>query len=156
MKSYLFNGAEIIGFFRLQKKKKNQKEYNEIFHDQSLNEFDMPWKRERYLADWKKIARKIKVKSGWRCAICKASFAETQLTFPQLQIKKRNWLSVHHIDENPHNNEDQNLITLCTLCHLKVEHEARLQKEMKGRQTEMFPHYSYHSQMKKLKEKIES
>ena len=116
----------------------------------------MPWKKERYPDNWDDIAKNIKQKSGWRCAICKESFAETQLTFPQLNTKKRNWLSVHHIDENPNNNEEQNLIALCTRCHLKVEHEARLHKEMKGRQTEMFPDYCYHSQMQKLKKKIES
>lgn len=30
-------------------------------------------------------------------------------------------LTVHHIDYNPQNEEDDNLIALCQRCHLKVQ-----------------------------------
>lgn len=115
----------------------------------------MPWKKSRYPKNWDAIARAIKQKSGWRCAICKESFAEVQLELPALKSKKRNGLSVHHIVENPQNNAEINLIALCFVCHLKIEHEARLHKEMAGKQAEMFPEYSYHSQMVALKKENE-
>ena len=37
--------------------------------------------------------------------------------------KTRTNLVVHHIDENPRNNEPSNLITLCGFCHLSLHHK---------------------------------
>lgn len=37
-------------------------------------------------------------------------------------------IEVHHIDNDPENNKDNNLITLCTSCNIKIEHENQRPK----------------------------
>jgi len=60
-------------------------------------------------------------------------------------------LQVHHIDENPGNNDLENLIPLCASCHLKIEREARLHAPNHEKQMELFENQSYMSQMKKMR-----
>jgi len=60
-------------------------------------------------------------------------------------------LQVHHIDENPGNNDLENLIPLCASCHLKIEREARLHAPNHEKQMELFENQSYMIQMKKMR-----
>jgi len=62
-----------------------------------------------YPADWKYIAWKIKDRAGWKCEGCK---------MPRGPASRA--LGTHHVDLNPQNNSDENLIALCRRCHLKV------------------------------------
>jgi len=52
------------------------------------------------------LKKKILLRDSNKCVNCKTD-------------KK---LVIHHIDQNKHNNSDDNLITLCRTCHLKVHH----------------------------------
>jgi len=61
-------------------------------------------------------------------------------------------LQVHHIDENPGNNDLENLIPLCAVCHLKIEKEARLHAPYNETQLELFENQSYMQQMKNMRQ----
>jgi len=61
-------------------------------------------------------------------------------------------LQVHHIDENPGNNDLGNLIPLCAACHLKIEKEARLHAPYDSIQLELFENQSYMQQMRNMRQ----
>ena len=63
-----------------------------------------------YPPDWKFISWKIKDRAGWKCEACKV---------PHGPGPRK--LTTHHIDYNPPNISDNNLIALCQRCHLKVQ-----------------------------------
>lgn len=65
--------------------------------------------RHLYPPGWNAISRRIKAQDGWRCKGCGATGSTPDL-----------YLTVHHIDLNPQNSEDDNLITLCNDCHNRV------------------------------------
>ena len=60
-------------------------------------------------------------------------------------------LQVHHIDENPGNNNLENLIPLCSVCHLQIEKEARLHAPHAHIQHELFEDNSYLESMDALR-----
>ena len=60
-------------------------------------------------------------------------------------------LQVHHIDENPGNNNLENLIPLCSVCHLQIEKEARLHAPHANIQHELFEDNSYLESMAALR-----
>lgn len=74
----------------------------------------MPFKdKSLYPPDWDAIALREKARAGWMCEECGADcFAP---------IDPRNILTVHHIDHNPANCAPNNLIALCTVCHMQVD-----------------------------------
>ena len=58
--------------------------------------------RDKYsLTKWKKIRESILARDGYQCNRCKST----------------NFLHVHHIDGDPTNDAEDNLITLCERCH---------------------------------------
>lgn len=63
-----------------------------------------------YPDNWDQIAFEKKKEAGFRCPVCNAD----AIADPSVQ------LNVHHIDYNPANNEDTNLVVLCQLCHLAL------------------------------------
>lgn len=77
----------------------------------------MPMQKERYPANWKEIALEIKKEAGWRCAACDMKCREPGEKF---DTHKRT-LTVHHIDHQPENCQKENLIALCSGCHLKAD-----------------------------------
>jgi len=68
------------------------------------------YQRHLYPNDWDEIAKRIKAKAHWCCEACGVSNGPAPFV-----------LTVHHIDFNPQNNEDDNLIALCQRCHLKIQ-----------------------------------
>jgi hypothetical protein len=62
-----------------------------------------------YTSDFKQIRKDIRNRDNYTCQICEVK--ESTL--------KRN-LSIHHINYNKQNNENNNLIALCIPCHLKT------------------------------------
>jgi 5-methylcytosine-specific restriction endonuclease McrA len=69
------------------------------------------WSRNkhRYPADWVDISKRCKDATGWTCEACGAPHG------PPPHI-----LTVHHLDHNPPNVEDDNLLTCCQRCHLRL------------------------------------
>lgn len=87
----------------------------------------MPMDRERYPADWKRIALEVKNAAGWRCAGCEMKCREPGEKF---DTHKRT-LTVHHIDHQPENCARENLIALCAGCHLRADaaHHAETRRK---------------------------
>lgn len=63
--------------------------------------------RAEYPEDWDAIATRIKERAGWRCEACDRP-GEGRIS-----------LGVDHLDWNPGNNADENLLALCSRCHMR-------------------------------------
>lgn len=71
----------------------------------------MPISAERkklYPKNWKMISPWVRNKAGQMCVICDAVNG-----YPHPVTKSKVVLTVHHMDFNPQNNEEYNLIALC-------------------------------------------
>ena len=81
----------------------------------------------RYSKDWSRISRELIRIRGGKCEEC---FRLSE---------KRNPLTVHHIDGQPENNTNENLIVLCAKCHLRVQQTGKvLSKFMRPYQMDLF------------------
>ncbi len=87
----------------------------------------------RYHPEWDTISKLIREKFGWKCARCASS----------------DLLQTHHIDGNPKNNHEENLIPLCATCHLQIEKESSVQDT---RQQEIFPESNYKRAIQKIRQ----
>ena len=72
----------------------------------------------RYHPEWDTVSRYIRELFDFYCARCGKDCRNSKNAEAVLQV--------HHIDENPGNNDLENLIPLCAACHLKIEHQKRL------------------------------
>ena len=73
--------------------------------------------KSRYPDDWKEIALTIKEREGWhcyRCGVLGLRPGERLFSFKDRAFL----LQTHHWDCNPANNCTENLVALCTVCHL--------------------------------------
>ena len=70
---------------------------------------------KEYPPDWPEIAERIKKKNGYRCEKCKHKH----------DPNNGYCLTVHHLDRDPQNNEEYNLVSACQRCHLRLEGQAR-------------------------------
>jgi len=61
----------------------------------------------QYPPGWPELAAKVKDFRGGKCEVCKT------------RGKSKHVLTVHHIDYKPDNCKEENLIVLCSKCHLK-------------------------------------
>ncbi len=79
----------------------------------------MPMNLSLYPADWPEIALREKIRAQWMCENCGADCWQP--------ISQKNVLTVHHLDHDPSNCDPDNLIALCTVCHLRADaqHHAR-------------------------------
>ena len=98
---------------------------------------------QRYHPEWDTISRYIRELFDFYCARCDKDCRNSKNADSVLQV--------HHIDENPGNNELENLIPLCAACHLKIEKEARLHAPYNAIQLELFENQSYMQQMKNMR-----
>jgi 5-methylcytosine-specific restriction endonuclease McrA len=64
-------------------------------------------RKNPYVFDWNLIRKEIYKRDSWTCQECKIHCTDKGVTKIQC----------HHIDYNKHNNDTQNLITLCLGCH---------------------------------------
>lgn len=66
-----------------------------------------------YPDNWDEIAEEIKRRAGYRCENCGS------------ESKPGRILTVHHLDLNKANCEDDNLVALCQVCHLSIQSKYR-------------------------------
>jgi 5-methylcytosine-specific restriction endonuclease McrA len=70
----------------------------------------MSQNRHLYPHNWADIATRVKQAAVWKCRICGTPHAPRRV------------LTVHHLDHNPRNCTDENLLACCQSCHLKFQH----------------------------------
>jgi hypothetical protein len=80
----------------------------------------MPSNRQRYPENWNEIAFFIKEQAGWHCHKCKMQCIRPGEDISALTKSERmaKTLVVHHANYTPEDNRPENLIPLCTGCHL--------------------------------------
>lgn len=87
----------------------------------------MPIDQQRYPSDWNQIALSVKEASGWRCQHCQRFCLRPGEKSSSL--KRSEWtkatLSVHHANFTPEDNAKENLIALCTPCHIALHGRAK-------------------------------
>lgn len=71
--------------------------------------------RGQYPLGWKHIARMVKVAAGWKCEHC---------GHPN-DWESGHVLTVHHLDLDPANCDETNLVALCQRCHLSIQAKWR-------------------------------
>jgi len=98
---------------------------------------------KRYHEEWATISRLIRELFNQHCARCGRDCQGIRSGEEQLQV--------HHIDENPENNDPENLIPLCARCHLQIEREARLHAPHSESQGELFDGQSYLLEMQRMR-----
>ena len=100
---------------------------------------------QRYHPEWETVSRYVRELFDFNCARCCKDCRNAKNADAVLQV--------HHIDENPGNNDLENLIPLCAACHLKIEKEARLHAPYDVIQLELFENQSYMKQMKNMRQR---
>lgn len=81
----------------------------------------MPFDRSKYPDNWEEISLAIREKAGWKCAFCGAENGK-----PHPITGSRVVLTVAHLDHDPSNNDDSNLVALCQRCHLRYDLELHM------------------------------
>ncbi|WP_424244365.1 hypothetical protein Dip510_001579 [Elusimicrobium posterum] len=79
----------------------------------------MPITKERkklYPENWAQISAQVKILAGNKCEVCDAMNGK-----PHPITKSKVVLTVHHMDFNPQNNLEYNLIALCQRCHIRLD-----------------------------------
>jgi hypothetical protein len=95
-------------------------------------------KPKRYPDNWQEIALSMKENAGWRCTKC-----HQQCLRPGKQsgLTKSErcalTLTVHHRNRIPEDNRPENLIALCTACHLSYHNRG--QSNVSPGQLSLFP-----------------
>jgi 5-methylcytosine-specific restriction endonuclease McrA len=95
----------------------------------------------RYPADWRAISRRIRERDGYRCRWCGIGG-----TLFDLRTMRPIRLTAMHLDRDPGNNEEWNLVTACRPCHAAYDapdlavarNEARLRTRIGAGQLELF------------------
>lgn len=63
-----------------------------------------------YPANWTEIATAVKVRAGWRCLVCGVPHGPSPAV-----------LTVHHLNHEPGDCADGNLLSCCQSCHLRIQ-----------------------------------
>jgi len=71
----------------------------------------MAMNRCQYPDDWEEIALRLKRESKWKCEHCGHDHDPVN----------GYCLTVHHLDMDTTNNDDDNLVALCQRCHLSIQ-----------------------------------
>ena len=102
----------------------------------------MPIDDREYPKNWKWLSDQVRKRNGGRCELCYAPNGSTvmrgkHLDHPWVQSTPgiKIILTVHHIDGDKKNNSEQNLISCCQKCHLRLD----IGKHMKNRSRKSAP-----------------
>ena len=76
--------------------------------------------KSRYSENWKELATAMKSAVGWRCQKCNKLCLQPGQEIPDWTKSQRRayTLQVHHWNRDPSDNRLQNLVCLCSSCHL--------------------------------------
>lgn len=82
----------------------------------------MPIDSRKYPKNWKELSLAVKEESNYCCSCCGKKCYKPGEIPPNLT--RSEWsgaiLQTHHKDFNSSNNNSDNLISLCSVCHLQV------------------------------------
>jgi hypothetical protein len=91
-----------------------------------------PEKKHLYPADWQEISRRIRFeRAAGRCEWCGRQHMSIDVGARGNPI--RIILTTAHLDHNPANNEDSNLVALCQRCHLAYDHKHHAENAKRTR-----------------------
>jgi hypothetical protein len=81
----------------------------------------------RYPNNWSEIALKLKQQANWKCEKCGLQCLMPNDDVSRLSKSERMkiTLNVHHKNYRPEDNRPENLICLCTACHLSYHTRGR-------------------------------
>lgn len=82
----------------------------------------------KYPDNWKELTYQLKEKTEWKCSKCGLQCIKPGIEIKQKLTKSERaklTLQVHHSDYNVSNNQSNNLICLCTACHLSYHSRRR-------------------------------
>ena len=80
-----------------------------------------------YPKSWTEISLAVKQAAGWKCSECGRQCYQ-QGNFPPswtTSQRKAYTLQIHHWNRKPSENRPENLVVLCTGCHLSYHRESR-------------------------------
>lgn len=89
----------------------------------------MPMNRKLYPGDWESIALAKKEASDWKCEVCGKQCKRPGEPF----TSHKQTLTVAHLDHNPQNCADENLLAMCAPCHLRYDAKHHAETRMKRR-----------------------
>jgi len=94
----------------------------------------MPMNRALYPDDWEAIATAIKEAADWRCQRCGRQCRRPGEAF---DTHRRTLTVAHWPDDDPANCAADNLVALCSACHLRADAKlhARHARETRARRT---------------------
>ena len=83
--------------------------------------------RGAYPLNWRGVSNRVKAVAGWRCECCghprkpRNGADACDAMCLHADDGKRRTLTTHHLDMNPENCDDSNLVALCWTCHARVQ-----------------------------------
>jgi len=82
---------------------------------------------DRYPENWGDIARQVKEKAGWRCQKCGLQCLSPTDGAAGMGRSQRaiRTLTVHHCNYRPEDSSPENLVALCTACHLSFHNRRQ-------------------------------
>lgn len=83
--------------------------------------------RDRYPENWQEIATSVKESASWRCQKCGKQCLQPHEKNNGLSVSERRamTLNVHHRNFRPEDNRLENLVAVCTGCHLEYHQNSR-------------------------------
>ena len=95
-------------------------------------------KPKRYPKNWREIALSVKESALWRCAKCNQQCLRPGKKSGLTKSERCSLtLTVHHRNRIPEDNRPENLIALCTACHLSYHNRG--QSNVSPGQLSLFP-----------------
>jgi 5-methylcytosine-specific restriction endonuclease McrA len=95
-------------------------------------------KPKRYPDNWSDIALSVKENALWRCAKCNQQCLQPGTKSGLTKSERlKVTLTVHHRNRIPEDNRLENLIALCTACHLSCHNRG--QSNVSPGQLSLFP-----------------
>ncbi len=89
----------------------------------------MPMDRKRYPENWDEIAFEVKEAAGWKCRICKVQcYRPGEKVYDFSRVA-----ATAHLDHNSADCGSDNLICLCSSCHLKYDRKQHAKSAAKKR-----------------------